>query len=83
MKTQRPSWYLRAYEKSGDFPVFVYRLDNIKVEELQSLFSESSYNPMYDCYPVTESQVECLQGRIKHKIDLKLYDYYVECEADD
>ena len=81
METKQPLWFLKKYEKSGDYPVHVYKLENVRVEDLQRMFNEPSHNPMYDCYPVTESQAEWLQDFIKDKIDLQSYDYYIECEV--
>ncbi|WP_425461555.1 DUF7683 domain-containing protein [Hyella patelloides] len=48
------------------------------LSELQSLFDQSSDDPMIYCYPVLPYHVSCIQKFVKHRIDLKLFDYFVE-----
>lgn len=72
---------LRWFEKKGDKYIGEEELAGIELTQLQILFGESLFNPMYECYPVTESHVQCLEQFIKEKIRLDLYSYFVECDA--
>ena len=71
---RRLSWY----EKHGDNLVGEYVLDKVSLSELQKLFKQQSEDLMLDCYPVLPSHVNYLQKSIRHKINLELYDYFIE-----
>ena len=57
-------------------------LGEIPVEKLQTLFGESSENPMYDCYPITPKNASFFQDLAKQDLRFDLYDYFLECEED-
>jgi len=78
MKT--PRFFLKMYKKSSDLPERACEL-RIAVKDLQTLFAEPPSNPMYDCYPVSDSQKAALEALTGEKILLSAYDYFVECEA--
>ena len=69
---------LLQFEKGGKELLGEYRLQGITLEELQALFGESSEDPMYDSYDVTESQVERLEKATGVSIDLHSYDYFIQ-----
>lgn len=81
MSNQQILWFLKMYDKSGDFPISTHELEGIQVRDLQQLFDEPPDDPMYETYRITDSQVEWLQNFTGIKINLQLYDYFVECEA--
>lgn len=79
---------LEWFEKSpGDKLVGTERLDGVNLSDLQSLFGVNPETDvdslMYDCYPVNQRHVSVLQRFVTHRIDLRLYDYFVSCFADD
>lgn len=73
---------MRWFEKDGDELFGECELKGIKVSELQERFNQYSSELMYDSYPVREEHVQFLQQYCKDEIDLNLYDYFVECDAE-
>jgi hypothetical protein len=67
------------YEKQGDRLLGEATLKDIALSDLQTLFKVSSDNPMYECYPIGSVQVEFLQSKLDHRIDLEQSDYYLSC----
>lgn len=57
-------------------------LGEIPVEELQTLFGESSENPMYDCYPITPKNASFFQELAQQDLRFDVYNYFLECEED-
>lgn len=73
---------IRWYDKQGEDLKGELELGEVPVEELQTLFGESSENPMYDCYPITPNNVSFFQELAKQDLRFDLYDYFLECEED-
>ncbi len=69
---------LSWYEKYGDEFIGECTLEDMSLTELQNLFEQQSDDPMIHCYPVLPSHLDYLQKFVKHRIDLKLFDYFVE-----
>lgn len=57
-------------------------LGEIPVEELQTLFGESSENLMYDCYPITPKNASFFQELAQQDLRFDVYNYFLECEED-
>ena len=74
--------FLSVYTKEGEYPIAEYPLLIIDVAALQDLFEQPRDNPMYDVYPVSEAQAERLRAHVDQPIDLRAYDYFVECYAE-
>lgn len=72
---------IRWFEKTGDALVGEAILLNTPLSTLQALFHESGDNPMFDCYPIQDSQVDYLQQQTGIPIDLRTFDYFLECDA--
>ncbi len=72
---------LRWYEKQGDALVGEKVLSNIELSELQQLFDQPLDNLMYECYLVTDEQVNYLQERLNQTFDLQSYEYFVDCDV--
>ncbi|MDQ2687745.1 MAG: cloacin immunity family protein [Armatimonadota bacterium] len=72
-------WVLSAYRKQEDYPVDERPLPHVDTAILQKLFGQPLDNPMYDVYPVSEEQAKRLQPYAGHPLDLRKYDYFVEC----
>jgi len=72
---------IRWYEKKGDRLAGETTLENASLSELQTLFNQSSDDPMYDCYPVLPSHVSYLEQRLNRLIDLNQYDFFLECDS--
>lgn len=72
---------LRWFKKEGDDLVGEKIISNVNLEHLQKLFGIDSENLMYDCYPVESAeQLSYLQNLLNFKLDIKFYDYFVECD---
>ncbi len=56
---------------------------DISLGELQNVFKIEKDNPMYDCYQITECEVDYFIKSLGINFNLKKYDYYVECYSDD
>lgn len=76
----KPKWFIRMYAKDGDRLLSEQPLDLDDPSVLQRLFNEPAENPMYDCYPITEAQLPEIHRIAGRSIDLRLGDYFVECE---
>lgn len=75
-------WFLSTYRKQEEDPLDEIPLPNVDTATLQSLFGQPQDNPMYDVYPVSEEQAKRLQFYVGHPLDLRKYDYFVECVAE-
>lgn len=75
------TWVLHAYRKEGDDLVEERPLAGMDVTTLQGVFDQPRDNPMYDAYPVHEAQAKRLQSYVEYPINLRAYDYFVECSA--
>jgi hypothetical protein len=75
--------WLRWYDLRGEAFAGEAQLMNITLEELQTLFSVSAENPMYDCFRVQAPQVERLELAVGVRIGLDEFDYFVEAESAD
>lgn len=74
--------FLRWFEKEGEDLVGEKLLNNVNIQELQTLFNIESNNPMYDCYLIeNKEQFDYLQNKFNIKTNNKLYDYYLETDA--
>lgn len=72
--------YLRWYKKAGDAAVGEECLKDINLNKLRNLFNVPCDDPMFDCWEVKEEHLENLQQYIKHFINLKKFDYFIEAE---
>jgi len=72
---------IRWYEKNGEQLRGESVLADPSLSELQSLFGESTENPMYDCYPISGTQAAYFQTTANLTINMALYDYYLECDT--
>lgn len=72
---------LRWYQKKGDSLIGEIPLLDINVDDIRKLFSECDQNPLYDSYCVKDQHIDFLQHFIEEKIDLDVFDYFVECDA--
>ena len=72
---------IRWYEKEGDQLVGELPLPNIRLTELQELFQESPDNLMFECYVISPRQADYFQQKLKQKLDLDDYDYFIDCDA--
>ncbi len=82
-KTPKPivNRVLRWFEKEGDNLIGEKTINNISLEQLQKTFEIDSENPMYDCYPVESAeQINYLQSLLNFNLDIKSYDYFIECD---
>jgi hypothetical protein len=69
------------YEKGSGRILEEYELREIELEELQTLFGETSFDPMYHSYDVSEAQRSRLEKAASVRIDLKSFDYCVDANA--
>ena len=73
---------VRAFEKKGDLSVAEHELTGASVERLRTIMGAAGDDPMYDCYPVrTVTQATQLERFLSVRLNLKAYDYFVECES--
>ena len=77
-KAQEIKYELTWFEKQSDAFIGKCLIDEISLSELQKLFRQPPEEVMVYCYPVLSSHVEYLQKFVKHQINLKLYDYFIE-----
>ena len=68
-----------VFEKRADKLLREIPLKKASRSQLRKLFNRPTDDPMYDSYPVTKTQTQALQPLISEPIDLKRYDYFVEC----
>ena len=78
MRSQSIKYELTWFEKEGDALVGECSIKGISLSELQQLFKQLSNVPMVYCYPVLPCHVKYLQKFVQHKIDLDVYDYFIE-----
>ena len=72
---------LTWFDKRNDEWVGEVRLRGVKLPQLQKLFAVPSDNPMYDCFKLEKKHATLVQKWSGVPIDLKRYDYFVECSA--
>lgn len=74
--------FVRCYEKEGDRLIEEYPLPPIKISQLQEWFSESSTDPMVDCYPISPKEAEMLKSYTLDQVqfDLETFEYFLEAE---
>lgn len=74
--------FLRWFEKEGENLVGETLLNDVNIQELQTLFNLESNNPMYDCYLLeNQQQFDYLQNKLNISLNNELYDYYLETDA--
>jgi len=78
MQRQRIRRHISWYSKEDDEFIADENMLNVELSSLQKLFQVETENPMYDCWEVKEQHVKTLQKQIKHIINIKKYDYFVE-----
>lgn len=78
MKQKNIRRHINWYAKKGDEFIADETMVNIELNSLQQLFQVATENPMYDCWEIKEQHVQILQKTIKHVINVKKYDYFVE-----
>jgi len=81
--TPRVTRWLRWFDTRGEQLVGEKQLEDITLEELQSLFSVNAENPMYDCWRVEVAHVPRLETAINDRIDLDRFECFVEADAVD
>lgn len=73
---------LAWYEKDpGNRFIEEAELKGADLESLEQLFDISRDNPMYDCYPVSSTNLAQLQAYVDVIIELDKYDYFIECRT--
>ncbi|WP_333427463.1 DUF7683 domain-containing protein [Microcoleus sp. F4-D5] len=73
---------VRWYAKCGNDFIGEKVLDNVNLSYLKKLFRVESNNPMYECYPIEYCEHKnYLEKAFNLKINLELYDYFIECDA--
>lgn len=72
---------LRWYEKEANQLIGELSLPNIELTELQELFQESPDNLMFECYAIGSRQAYYFQQKVKPKLNLDDYDYFIDCDA--
>jgi hypothetical protein len=76
------SWFHKAPSQPRDaLRIDFERLTAITDAQIERWFGGNAIDgnePVY-CFDVTEKQVAELQQRVKHRIDLTLYDYSIDC----
>jgi hypothetical protein len=72
---------LRGYEKVGDRMIVELPLKEVDVSVLQKAFGLPPNDPMYDCYPVGMDELNALQPFIAGTVDLRAYEFFLECDA--
>jgi len=73
--------WLRWFDRRGEHLVGEKELTGITLEELQTMFSVSADNPMYDCFRVQAPQVDRLARAIGDRLDMDKFEYFVEADA--
>jgi hypothetical protein len=80
--THEVTHVLAWYSKEDGSLIGDQVLDGIDMAELRSAFRPPESDPlMYDSYPVSEGHGTFLRKAVNKPIDLKHYDYFVECEG--
>ena len=83
--------YVVGYEKeSGDALKVEYVLDRrASLSFLQKIFDVDSQDDnlteryMIDCYKISLKQSKLLQPYVKEKLDLEMYDFFLECHSEE
>jgi len=70
--------HISWYAKEGDEFIADENMVDFELNSLQELFQVEAENPMYDCWEVKEQHVKMLQKCVRHIINIKIYDYFVE-----
>ena len=72
---------IRWYEKEGNQLIGELSLPNIELAELQKLFQENPNNLMFEGYAIGPRQADYFQQKVKQKLNLDEYDYFIDCDA--
>jgi hypothetical protein len=73
---------LRAFErKPGDGLLGEWPIQCLSLADLQAMFGVEIDDPMYECYPVTETHVAALSAATGTNLDVMAYDSFVEADA--
>ncbi len=77
-----PKRFVRWFDRVSDALVGEIELQEVNDSKLHELFGVAATNPMFDCYPIkSTSQIRYIQELIKQTIDVKIYDYFIECDS--
>lgn len=69
-------WYSKQDESLvGEIPL------KPNLTELQKIFDEPSYDPIFFNYQITEQEVGYFRKKLAHSLDLAHYDYFLECHT--
>ena len=73
---------LRAFHRDPrDDLAGEWQIEELSLDDLQTLFGADSDDPMYGSFSVTEAQVERLARATGVDIALAAYDYFVDADA--
>jgi hypothetical protein len=82
--TSDVTYMLTCYSREDDSLVSEHPLYGIDLEQLKASFRPPEVDPrMYDSYPVGPAQAELLGRALGKPLDLRRYNYFVECDARD
>ena len=76
--------YIAEYSEATDELLGKYDLSSFELEKFQVEFGEPNIeNPMFDCYPIKEKNINFLKGYIEKepKWDFNNKSYFVEAHA--
>lgn len=71
---------IRGYERNGDSLMVEVPLGEVDVSVLRKVFGVPEGDPMCDCYTVDVDQLQAIQRYICDSIDLRVYDFFLECD---
>jgi len=73
--------YIRFFDRKNGKLVGEITLPALPLTPLQVLFGQSSDNPMYECFEITEAHRSYFEVLADRKLDFESYDYFLECDA--
>ncbi len=80
MKRKTINRHISVFDKKTEFLVWRIRFsESLTLEKLQKIFNEPSSNPMYESFEITKDNLKAIQKLVPEKIDLKKFDYFVDC----
>ena len=83
MSTANVSRWLRGYDSQDEMRVEYHLPSSWTLEMLQGLLDLPQDDPMYDCYPVGEAQLERLAESLGIALPTETYEFFLEADAED
>ncbi|TQV73371.1 DUF7683 domain-containing protein [Denitrobaculum tricleocarpae] len=72
---------IRYFDKADESYAGKLELADIPLNKLQELFHTPPEDPMYECFPIHETQAKFFYEFAKIKLDIESYDYFLEYDA--